>query len=185
VRACKYKRKISQYLIFYAPIYYVTTNKHHQNCQLSSQSAVNFNHCFPTKYPQMLLNFTTTKPMLGFIYLPKIRPSQLSRRIKDYLPQETASHSLLRRYRSPLSSHFILPRTQSLRFADTSERTSVHSLTESQLSRRRRRIILIWVGPIFLYSRASIAHWLTFGAIALACPNMVSKCSVRLDISRV
>ena len=62
MRACKYKQKYSQYLIFNAPIYYVTTNKHHQNCQLSSQSAVNFNYYFPTKYPQMLLHFATTKP---------------------------------------------------------------------------------------------------------------------------
>jgi len=41
-----------------------------------------------------------------------------------------------------------------------------------------------WLGPIFLYPRASIADWLTFGAMPLACPNMVSKCAVRLDISR-
>jgi len=129
-----------------------------------NSDAINVNHHFPTKYPQ-----------LPRLYISrKIRPFQLSQRVKDYLPKETALHSLLLRYRLSTSLHIIRPRTQSLRFADTSERSSVHFRCRITSPR-------FWLGPIFLYPSILIADSLASGTISHDWPNLPLKSAVRSD----
>jgi len=95
----------------------------------------------------------TTMP--GLYISRKIRSSQLSRRVKDYLPQETALHSLLLRYRFSYSMFIVRPRTQSLRFADTRpKRSSIHFHCRIKSPRR----IPILAG-IYLFIPARTDRW--------------------------
>jgi len=102
------------------------------------------------------------------LYFPKIRPFQLSRRVKDYLHQVTALHSLLLRYRLSNSLFIVRPRTRSFSTRGHTSETSSHFS-------RRKPGMTIWLGPIILYSRASIADWLASGTISLDWLNLAAK----------
>jgi len=136
------------------------------------------NRHFPTKYPQML----------GLYISRKTCPFQLSRRVKDYLRQGTALHSLLLRYRFSYSTFIARPRMQSLRFADTRPNGVPYTfLAELRvldlagvyyyiLARLDRWLASIWRGlsRMTKFGNEKARSGLTTGVLARVCPDFAS-----------
>jgi len=149
----------------------------------------NVHHNFLSAVQNKSSLFNKMSTIAPTLYFPKVRPFQLSRRVKDYLHQVTALHSLLLRYWLSNSSFIVRPRTQSLRFADTRpKRRPVHNPRRIKSPRfgwglllytRVLRSLIGWhlarsFSPAQIWYRKARSGLAT-GALARVCPDRASS----------